>query len=526
MNLKIKYLSMIHFSALILILSISSCRPENSLSIIKGKTYYISSVGDDTKSGTSPEEAWNSLNKVNQTIFKSGDSILFHCGDRWEGQLFPKGSGVESSPIVMSSFGNGEKPHIAANGINGLSGGALVLDNQDYWVVEKLQFSNSSPNHESAIRYGVLISWHDYGTGHNVRIANCDIHDVDGIKSSRFKGDGIYIEAGGNFKPTNYDGIVIEKCSIKNISRSGICLWSTWNKRGGLDYGPSGSTGDYFASKNVLIKGNYLENIGGDGILVSCNNGAKIEYNRVFKANANKLDPNAGIWPHNSDNVIMQYNEVSNTFFSGDGQGFDIDLLCSGCLVQYNYSHDNDGGFLLICSDKSGITERSIVRYNISQNDKRHTFYIAGSVDLSYIYNNTIYLDDPTGENGLFFTGELDGGVPENIFFDNNIVYINGIGKNTILNQKALFKRNNCWFGSAEALRLDPTQNGSFIKDPQLVDPGKGTAGIESLKVYQLQHGSPCRTGGMTEPNNGGRDFFGNPVSKDKEVSIGAHQVN
>ena len=388
------------------------------------RTFYVSDSGNDQNNGNSPNQAWRSLIKINQTNFESGDSILFNCGDKWEGQLFPKGYGVESSPVVISSFGEGEKPHIAANGVSGLLGGALVLNNQDNWVIENLQFSNASPNHEPAERFGVLIRWHDYGTGRNVRLTNCDIHDVEGIKKGRFKGEGIFVIADGYLKPTNYDGVVIENCSIRNISRTGISIWSKWNKRGGLDYGPTGSSGPYLASRNVLIKGNYLENIGGDGILVSCTNGAIIEYNRVYKANINKIDPNAGIWPHNSDSAVVQYNEVSHTFFSGDGQGFDIDILSSHCVVQYNYSHDNEGGFILICGDKASRTDSNIIRYNISQNDGGSVFTFAYRSYNTKIYNNTIFIGAGSMTK-IVGNWEWSG---SHAYFYNNIFYNKGTG--------------------------------------------------------------------------------------------------
>lgn len=48
----------------------------------------------------------------------------------------------------------------------------------------------------------------------------------------------------------------------------------------------------------------------------------------------------------------MQYNEVyGNRLGGGDGQGLDVDINCNDTVVQYNYSHDNEGGFVLVCTD-------------------------------------------------------------------------------------------------------------------------------------------------------------------------------
>ena len=69
-------------------------------------TYYIDNVsGKDTADGKSFSTAWQSLRKVNQTIFSGGDSILFKSTGAWAGTLSPKGSGSAGNPVVISSYG-------------------------------------------------------------------------------------------------------------------------------------------------------------------------------------------------------------------------------------------------------------------------------------------------------------------------------------------------------------------------------------------------------------------------------------
>jgi hypothetical protein len=59
---------------------------------------------------------------------------------------------------------------------------------------------------------------------------------------------------------------------------------------------------------------------------------------------------NAGIWPWSTDNTLLQLNEAARTHTTLDGQGFDADYNSRNTLFQYNYSHDHEGGFMLICS--------------------------------------------------------------------------------------------------------------------------------------------------------------------------------
>ena len=60
--------------------------------------------------------------------------------------------------------------------------------------------------------------------------------------------------------------------------------------------------------------------------------------------------------------------------------------------------------------------------------------------------------------------------------------------------------------------------------DPLLKAPGTGKDGFESVYGYQLRDGSPCIGAGVRIEDNGGRDFWGNPVPPDTNPSIGAYE--
>src|SRR5690554_6761529 len=72
--------------------------------------YYISSEGDDSNSGTNPEQAWKTLDKVNQVEFSAGDNIYFKRGDSWRGTLLITSSGTDGNPITYSAYGEGAEP--------------------------------------------------------------------------------------------------------------------------------------------------------------------------------------------------------------------------------------------------------------------------------------------------------------------------------------------------------------------------------------------------------------------------------
>ena len=73
-------------------------------------TYYVSPSGNDNNTGTSPQDAWQTINKVNSVTFSQGDSILFEGGETFSGQLvFDNEAGTSTSPITVSSYGTGQR---------------------------------------------------------------------------------------------------------------------------------------------------------------------------------------------------------------------------------------------------------------------------------------------------------------------------------------------------------------------------------------------------------------------------------
>ena len=82
-----------------------------------GSAFYIDPVnGNDTYAGTSTNQPWKTLNRVNSTTFQPGDVINFKAGGTWLGTLRPLGSGTAANPILIDSYGTGAKPVIDGNG--------------------------------------------------------------------------------------------------------------------------------------------------------------------------------------------------------------------------------------------------------------------------------------------------------------------------------------------------------------------------------------------------------------------------
>ncbi len=73
---------------------------------IKGKTYYVSNLGDDANDGRTPETAWKTLNRVSEAELFEGDGVLFRRGDTFRGRVKTK------SGVTYGAYGEGEKPRL------------------------------------------------------------------------------------------------------------------------------------------------------------------------------------------------------------------------------------------------------------------------------------------------------------------------------------------------------------------------------------------------------------------------------
>jgi hypothetical protein len=397
-----------------------------------GNTYYVDSKsGNDAFDGVSKSKAWQTLARVNKSTFVAGDSILFLRGGVWSGQLVPSGSGSPAKPVVFSAYGAGALPEIKAEGH---FRDVVLIKNAQYIELSYLSLSNldASVSAQTTGPTGVRILAENTGTLHHIRLNNLYIHDINGDnKKGSFEGTGIFWDCQGP-EPSNIEGLTIENCKLERVDRNGIRGNGTFAIRT-----------KWFPNKNLVIRNCVLDDIGGDGIVVKAFDTALIEHNKLFRTRNRAKDNAVAIWPHSSDNVVIQYNEVAytkNSNWANDGQSFDIDGNSRNTIIQYNYSHDNDGGFMLVISDlinkDNVMTSGNIIRYNLSVNDglaRKRLFNFAGITDSTIVKGNIFYNDAPK-----FYTievADVEGGIPNNTVFEDN--YFQYAGKTAAIFTKS-----------------------------------------------------------------------------------------
>lgn len=437
----------------------SNATAANALLAQYGTTYYIDAQnGEDSNDGKTEETAWRTFDRVNSKIFLPGDEILLKADGIWNQPLNPKGSGQEDAPITIDMYGDGNRPIINGNGTSGPSlTGAVTIYNEEYWEIYNLEVTNledtdkmgESMDSGTSERAGILIySSNQEKIYKGITIKNCYVHDVN----SSFKGGktsggiivmGHYLDKDGNRVTIDDNGsltakamgraafadVLIEGNYVENVAIEGI------RNKCNTDIGSSGWGRNEFLKNysNVTIRNNYIENVVGDGIVLTETKGGLIEGNMVNSScGYDRGTVNyAQCWTMYADDVTIQYNEIyGNKYGYDDGEAFDSDMMNVNNVFQYNLSHDNGGGAMLFMSSQ----RNTIYRYNVSINDgagtypngkklQQQTFHYdntssAGS-NVGQIYNNTVVVFGKENSTSLF------GGKDKKtcyIDFKNNIV--------------------------------------------------------------------------------------------------------
>jgi hypothetical protein len=452
--------------------------------------------------------------------------------------LAPKGNGAAGQPIVIGSYPSGLRDGQPAT-ING--GGnvvaALWLADMSHVTVQNLQLTNAGDS--VGIHRGLYFT-SDAGPVSDITIRGLHVFDVasNASFSGGKQGGGIVgqtLSAAGRFAH-----VLIEGNQVHDVSRQGITVYGTTSgsRPAATSPWPQASTG-------VVIEGNTVERVQGDGIVPLGTDGALVQFNVVKQGNLSGFDflspdkdCSAGIWTWDANNTVIQYNEVSDMVYGPssdpsslngcDGEGFDADYNQDGTIIQYNYSHDNAGGFVLLCTDQT--PHRVVIRYNLSIDDNA-TFNpapCAGVIDPATnnlngvaMYNNTIVAPTPRvtielNESFAVALASLDG----SFAFQNNIVDATSADAPNHTFPCGSECTNNLFSG----MPVPATATSSVTADPQFVAPDQGAPGFLVANGFRLRPTSPAIGAGVEIPPGfpppAAHDFFGRLIADPPSIGF------
>lgn len=549
-----------------------------------GTDYYIDAEqGDDARAGTSPGQAWQSLNKANATTFDPGDRILLKAGSVWHRQqLWPKGSGSADKPITIGAYGTApQRPYIATDGNvavpfdSGVGGrsphkdvqtvgttGAVVLRNQQHWSISDLELSNDDDfasditEQDGRIRDGISISINADLFDKNIkssdtimsgfRISNVYVHNTDAAsKWQSIYAAGVDFQVFGDKACTDYSkggyyfsDVRIEHNQFRNVELNAIQFGFNWM---GKDQGYTDDTGkfhegweDYWVrsrdlySRDVYIGHNYCESIGQGAIQIGHTKNALTEYNEINGFLKRYSEVSCALYMWASADSTMQYNEVydgpANQY---DGTPWDLEYTNFNVTYQFNYSHDNKAGWMAYM----GNSGNSIARYNLSINDNGVMLKNMLSTNYSptYITNNVLIYD---ASKGGHFHDEV---LKDTVYFMNNVFY-NTSSKPTQWYRKdgaldkAVFSNNDFYETGGKASATQPKDKHGLAVDPRFAGFSGSDATptgklAEVAPLFELSSDSQLIDAGRYNEHLGQKDMLGNGTYRGKAPDIGLAEV-
>jgi hypothetical protein len=480
--------------------------------------YHVSPDGNDQSDGLTPDTAWRTLSRANEVTLQPGDKLLLQSGGKWTGLLRPKGSGIQDKPILLGRYGEGPLPRIQMPPEAGV---VIRFENQDFWEVSDLEITGGNAKPDAVVGGVHFVANNAGRILRHVVVRNCVIRDLGG-SFKEYESCAIWVGVEGwnteHGLTTTFEWVRIENNRVRNTGRCGILVWTCSAPAGQTDGNHMFREG-LLPSNHVTIRKNIIEDLGGDAILVLGSVKPLIEYNTVRRSCLRTGDPkfparhgynpaSAAVWLHSCLEGVMQFNEVTATGKqqgNNDGMAFDFDFNCKNCVLQYNVSRDNAGGFLPIMQS----ARENIARYNLSIGDRDHLLYLVGRLE----ENNLVH-------NNTFHMTEGDGYIIPRARIWNNIFLVTGSATLEERDGGGDF-RNNCYHGNWKKL---PGDSSPTTADPLFGNPTPARDLSSTMRNYSLRPGSPCLAKGFSVPDHGGRDLRGTPIPVQSPPDLGALQ--
>ncbi len=384
-----------------------------SLSVANAKNFYLSALNGNDKytltQAQNPSTPWKSISRLNEISSQllPGDSVLFKRGEVFYGSITLLASGTQSLPIVISSYGSGEKAIVSGftklgswtllgNGVyessilsvtsspnmitmDGLPKAMGRFPNSGY-----LTYESSSNNSISDKQLSSSPNW----TGAEIVIRkNHWITDRNPISSHR--GNMIDFVSKSTYPGISGFGYFIQN-DLRTLDLEGEWFFSSRSKTMLMYFGgksPS-SSNVQLATLETLLNLNKINNIVVDNLSFEGSNKAEIQISDA---------PNIEI--RNCDFNFSGYNAITGL----SNQGRSPNLKVENCSINNsnNNAIDLDPGFQNASVAKNNIKNTGLVAGMGGSGDGTYLAIYSRGANTTIEYNNVDY----TGYSGISFKG-------------------------------------------------------------------------------------------------------------------------
>lgn len=533
--------------------------------------YFDGENGNDENDGLSEENPKKSISAANRTISKvkkgTPTAIYFKAGSVYESVLnVGRFTASEDKPLIIGAYGaTSETPYPVFKGTPScieVTAGNVRISGLEITNPEAIRGIYAYTISAGAIENVVLSNnyLHDInfdfeaGLPKNLQGQGLMPQDIEDITAPATKlsvasvcptdkfvyaNSAIYFDAptlksqGASW----FENVWVDGNKIERVSRDALFVTSNWIKRPGIDWGVNDYVSDdegWYPHKNFNVVNNHVEYTGGDGMVVLGTKGGYMQNNTLYHAQYLGRGGyyNAGLWVHSCVDYVIQFNEAAYTHMqngAGDGQGFDIDIGNRNITFQYNYSHHNQGGGILLCTsggdfparDENGdyiyddefnlpvleykvIWENVTIRNNVFADNDKAVFTHSDALKNLDIVNNTIILKGESGSEKIteangFFSDILN----ENVNFKNNLLYLRN-KRNisfSMVYTPELSVENNLFYNFNDSI-LDEVN----AKNTCFIDPGfegvQAENGLEKAAAFRVNNAEILSLGKYLEKMN------------------------
>lgn len=460
--------------------------------------YYLDSVnGDDSNSGTDINSPVKTISGLKNLSIRAGTHFLFKNGGEYDCTVTLTCSGTKENPVVISSYGEGEKAILKAEGKTEV----FRLFDCSYITISDLHIKAPDGggiwiDTRSKTSEGIIIE-NVYFTD----MQNYKVHSRDDFSNGAAAARAAVMVKGLPAK-SRYavNDLTIRNCEVYNCA-NGFMVWGSWNEQ----QAPwcTEEEIDPIYNEGLLIEGCYFHEMDAEAVVVGICDGALVTNCRAINCcQGEGVDENgeieyftAAMWFWGSENSTIQYCEIAGQKNVGDGMAVDFDSHTNNCTYQYIYSHDN---MRFMCNNPNYSGQKNnTVRYCLSVNDNgaRSTTAVGSCGEHNFsFYNNTIVN-----------CGEFQFKNLYNSYIANNIIVPTdgATFAYDIDRSRGNVFENNCYYDAMTPLVDTGSMN---------TVPGFSGSDYSDPASFTLSADSPLIGAGVRVNGEITKDFFGNEI--------------
>lgn len=504
----------------------------SSLSGIIMQPVYVAASGDNNNDGLSPDSPWLNVNALENRTFGPGAQILFRRGDEFIGACTLLGNGLPGEPILISSYGTGDKPLLTGKWDRKA---VFFLTDNEGIEFRDLAISNYNTNNVTfRQRHGINLSPPvNSGEMSHIHFNGVEFRAIQGAGGNAnpdydHESSGIYAETVDNDDaelPSYWNGFVIENCTFADIDGRAVrfrdyCLDIADVRLRGYEKS--------CPTLGFVFQNNYGTNCYRNLLMFRGTRGAVVQYNVM-----DTTVEGSAVWPFAAEDTLIQFNEFRHLrAHDTDAYVCHFDYNCVNTLMQYNFGYDVEGGLIQVMENPDNelfFQEGAVARYNIGidvgfrDSVNSAGIFINGPIEGAQVYNNTVITLFKSLYKAISFNDYYVGDEaywPKNNEVRNNIFYARGtaagFANTAMMSSGGNVISHNLYQGNMSVCPADSNPVNGLAR---FVDYAGLTAEDFRVKVT-----SDAIAAGYVMADNGSRDYFGNTVSSSAVPTIGFHE--